>query len=122
MNVLDISNGEKIVIVSIKHNYFNEEVYTKYSIIKNDNKLYIIYRGRHLNGKEIVSINTVNDIYSEKKEEGVIIKIPNEIILGNSLSGTYENNLNFNFENIIAISKETINEIEKELVNKGEFS
>lgn len=112
MNVLSLKNGFKISFMSSSSNYFREEVYTKYSIMKFENKLFLIFKGRYINGEQLFSINKIKDIYSQIIEEDIKIKIPNEINIGYSLAGTYDNEFFFNFENIILIKEEIVKDEE----------
>lgn len=118
MNISVLNNGYKIDIVSSSNNYFGEEVYTKYSILKYEGMLFLLFKGRYMNGEEIFNLNIINDIYTEIIEEDIKINIPNEIVIGNSISGTYTNGFRFNIENIISIKEDVMKEEEIAYCNK----
>lgn len=119
MNISVLNNGYKIDIVSRSNNYFGEEVYTKYSILKYEGMLFLLFKVRYMNGEEIFNLNIINDIYTEIIEEDIKINIPNEIIIGNSIAGTYDNGFFFNIENIISIKEEVMKEQEINYCKEG---
>lgn len=113
MNVLNLNNGIKIEILSKDNNYFNEEVFTKYSILKYEDDIFLLYKSKYITGDEIFSLNKIKSIYSEIVEEDIIINFNNEIKLGCSVLGYIENGLRFNINNVISIKQKIIEEKER---------
>lgn len=118
MDISKLKDGYKIDIVSSTSGFFGEEVYTKYSILRYENTLFMLFKGRHMNGSEMINLNIIKDICSETREEDIKINIPNEIVIGNSISGTYTNGFRFNIENIISIKEDVMKEEEIAYCNK----
>lgn len=112
MNISKLQDGIKLDILSMDTNYLNEEVFTKYSLLKYKNDYFLLFKSKYITGDELLSLNKVEKIYAEIIEEGVIIHFPNEINLGHSLSGYVSNGYKFNINNLVSIEKKNIDEKE----------
>lgn len=113
--VFNLHSNNIVTFVSRNINILGDDTFTKYSIFKYKDKAFLLYKSKHFNSDEIVSVNQIKDFASEYKEEDITISIPNDILIGKDLVGTYTNGFTFRFENIISIVEDVLEE--EEIIN-----
>ena len=120
MELSNLENKYKINMLSESPNIFNNcEVYTKYSILKNDDWLYMLYKGIHHTGKILISINRITELRSVVRHNDIEIENINCIEEDAILKGTYDNGFEFLIPAIVKIRQEEMSEEEIKYCEEG---
>ena len=119
MKISSIKEGGKLNLISCSKGIFNDETYTKYSLLKYKSSLYLLYAGIHITRDSLMSINKIQEINSGIETDGITMSIPNNIEIGFFIKGKLDNNFNFFINNIISIEEGKIDEKEEEILKRG---
>lgn len=110
MNILTLNDSDKLELLSKDFNFFKEEVFNKYYLLKFDGNCYLKYKKVYINGELIQIINKIDKITSVKDIDSTKIKVENNIIVENDVEGYFENGYKFRIPNIVLIAKGYISE------------
>lgn len=120
MELSNLENKYKINLLSESPNLFNNgEVYTKYSILKYNDCLYMLYKGIHHTGKILISSNKITELKSVIMLNDIEIEKVNCIEEGEILKGKYDNGFDFFIPTIINIRQEVMSSEEIEYCKEG---
>lgn len=112
MNIFTLNDSYKLELVSKDLNFFKEEVFNKYYLLKIDGNCYLKYQKVYINGELIQTINKIDKITSVKDIDSTKIEVENNIILESDLEGYFENGYKFRIPNILLIAKGDISDEE----------
>lgn len=108
INICDLKNGEKVNIVISTEAFFEQQTYTKHSVCKINDEIYLLFEMTYLNGKNIKILNKIKRICAYHKESNMFVIQDDTIVIGKSLKGEYDNGLSFHFENVISIQVDVL--------------
>lgn len=105
MNILTLNDGDKLELLSKDLNFFKEEVFNNYYLLKSNGNCYLKYKKVYINGELIQMINKIDKITSVKDIDSTKIEIENDIVLESNIEGYFENGYKFCIPNIVLIAK-----------------
>lgn len=105
MDIFTLNDGEKLELVSKDLNFFKEEVFNKYYLLKFDCNCYLEYKKVYINGELIQIINKIDKITSVKDIDSTKIEVENNIVVESDVEGYFENGYKFRIPNIVLIVK-----------------
>lgn len=112
MDILNLNDRDKLELLSKDFNFFGEEVFNKYCLLKVNGKYYIDYKRVYINGEFIHIINKIDGLTSVNEVDNTRIEVKNYIVIGSNIEGFYENGYKFCIPNITLITKGFINDEE----------
>lgn len=120
MKLSNLKNTYKINLLSESPNLFNNgEVYSKYSILKYDDCLYMLYKGLHHTGKQLISLNKITVLKSVVRISDIEIENINCIEEDSILKGSYDNGFEFSIPTIVKIRHEEMSDEEIKYCEEG---